>query len=169
MNTQVKQMLEFGLVFAGAVILLDVFLSQIQIFDWLALGLVFFLAAVVMVGSVAHTIPRQKRKSIVFEQKEDGFQQLADTVNAAMYGHNRTSMRILSEHLKSIALGTVAARTKLSKKEILELAEHDKTALENLVRDEVIAKLLCGYQPRDERLSEDEIEKTLTKIESWSH
>jgi len=168
MNRQIKQILELGLFFAGAVILVDVLLSQIEVLDWFALGLIFFLIAAIIVGSVARTVPTQRGKSITLQQKDDEFQQLADIVDAAVYGHDRNSMRILSEHFKSLALGTVAARTRLSKKEILELAENDKPTLEDILKDEGMAKLLAGYQPRDEPPSENEFERILSKIESWS-
>ena len=168
MNRQSNQILELGLFFGGAVIVLDVFLSQVQALDWFALGLIFFLASAIILGSVARTVPTQKEKSITLQQKEDEFQQLADTVNAAVYGHDRKSLRILTEYLKSLALGTVAAGTMLSKKEILELAENDKQTLEDVVKDEEMIKLLTGHQPRDEPLSEHEFEKMLSKIETWS-
>lgn len=168
MNGQATQILLIGLFFAGAIIVLDLLLTQLPVLDWFALSLIFLLAATAILGSVARTVPRQTGKSISIQQKEDEFQHLADVVNAAVYGHDKESLRILSERIKSLALGTIAARTKMSKKEIMELAENDKQSLRAIVQDEEMIKFLAVYQPQDEALSQKEFEEKLSKIEGWS-
>lgn len=168
MNRQATHILQLGLFFAGAVIVLDVLLTQLSILDWFALGLVFFFVAATILDSVARTVPTQTRKSQPFQQKKDEFQHLVDIVNAAVYEHDKKSLRMLSEHIKSLAVGTIAARTRMSKKEILELAENDKQALQAIVQDKKITKLLAGYQPQDEAPTEKEYEEMLSQIESWS-
>jgi hypothetical protein len=85
-----------------------------------------------------------------------------------VYGHEKESLRILSEHIKSLALGTIAARTRLSKKEILELAKNDRQSLQAIVEDEEMIRCLAGYQPQDEAPIEQELEEILSKIEGWS-
>ena len=168
MNTQATQILQLGLFFAGAVIVLDLLLTLLPVLDWFALSLLFLLAAAAILASVARTVPRQTGKSISLQQREDEFQHLADVVNAAVYGHEKESLRILSEHIKSLALGTIAARTRLSKKEILELAKNDRQSLQAIVQDEEMIRCLAGYQPQDEAPSEKEFEEILSKIEGWS-
>ena len=168
MNKQTTQILELGIFFAGAVIILDVLLAQIPLLDWLALGLAFFLAAALILGSVSRTIPKQARKAISIGQKEDQFRHLADVVDAAVYGRNKMALRILSEQLKSLALGTIAARARLSRKEILELAEKEPQSLSAIVQDEEMRRLLAGYPPLGEGVSEKELEEILFRIESWS-
>jgi len=168
MNRQAKHILELGLFFAGAVIILDVLLIQIPVLDWFALGLTFSLVATLILGSVARTVPWQTHKSILSRQKEDEFQHLVNVVDAAVCAHDGKSLRILSKHLKSLALGAIAARTRLSKKYILELAERDRPSLQAIVQDEGMVNLLADYRPQDEALNEKELEQTLFKIESWS-
>ena len=168
MNREVTQILQLGLFFAGAVIVLDLLLTQLPVLDWFALSLIFLLAAAAILGSVTSTVPRQTGRSISFQQGEDEFQHLADVVNAALYGHDKGSLRILSEQIKSLALGTIAARTRLSKKEILELAENDKKSLQAIVQDEEMMRCLAGYLPQDKAPSEKKFEDLLSKIEGWS-
>jgi len=168
MNTQAKQILQLGLFFAGAIIVLDLLLTQFPVLDWFALSLIFILVAAVILGSVSRTVPRQRGKPLSLQHKEDEFQHLADVINAAVYGRDKTSLRILSEHIKSLALGTIAARTRLSKKEILELVESDRKSLQAIVHDEEMIRCLEGYQPQDKGPSEREFEEMLSKIESWS-
>jgi hypothetical protein len=168
MNTQATQILQLGLFFASAVIILDLLLTQLPVIDWLVLSLVFLLAAVVILGSVARTVSRQASGPVSLQPREDEFQRLANVVHAAVYGNDKKSLRILSEHMKSLALGTIAARTRLSKKEILELAKNDKQSLQAIVQDEKMLRCLAGYQPQDEAPSEKEFEEMLSKIESWS-
>jgi Na+(H+)/acetate symporter ActP len=169
MNRQVRQVLELGLFFAGAVILLDVVLAQMQILVWFALAVTFLFVAAIILASVARNVSTQKAVARLRHQKEDPFQELAENVDAAVYAHDRKSLRIVWERLNSLALSAVAARTRLSKKEVLELAKNDKSALEGIVKDVWMVKLLIGYQPRDEPTSEDELEKILSEIENWSH
>jgi hypothetical protein len=168
MNSQATQILQLGLFFTGAVIVLDLLLTQLPVFDWFALSLIFLLAAAAILGSVARTIPKQTGKSMSLRQKEDELRHLADIVDSAMYGHDKQSLRILSEHIKSLALGTIAARTRLSKKEILELAANDKQSFQAIVQDEEMVRCLAGYQPQNKAPSEKEFEEMLSKIESWS-
>jgi len=168
MNRQAKHILELGLFFAGAVIILDMLLTQLPVLDWFALGLTFSLMATLILGSVARTVPWQAHKSLLSRQKEDEFQHLVNVVDAAVYAQDGKSLKILSNHLKSLALGAIAARTKLPKKDILELAENNWRSLQGIVQDEEMVNLLAGYRPHDEALSEKDLEQTLSKIESWS-
>jgi membrane protein implicated in regulation of membrane protease activity len=168
MNRQAAQILQLGLFFAGGVIFLDLLLTQLPDLDWLVLSLVFLLAAVAILGSVTSVVPRQTGRSISLQQRENEFQRLANVVNAAVYGHDKGSLRVLSEHVKALALGALAARTRLSKKEILELAENDKQSLQAIVQDEEMMRYLAGYQAHDEAPSEKKFEEMLSKIEGWS-
>jgi len=168
MNRQATQILELGLFFAGAVIILDLLLAQLPVLDWLALGLFFLLVAAAILGSVARAVPKQTGKSISLQQKEDEFQHLADLVNAALYEHDKGSLRILSRHIQSLALGTIAARTRLPKRQILELAKNDKQSLQAIVQDEEMIRCLAGFQPQGEAPSKKEFEEMLSKIEGWS-
>jgi len=93
---------------------------------------------------------------------------LTQAVNSALYGQDKKSLKILSEHIKSLALGAIAAQTRLTKKEILELAANDKQALQAVVQNDEIIKFLAGYQPQDRAPTEKEYEEMLSKIESWS-
>jgi hypothetical protein len=167
MNRQAKHILELGLFFAGAVIILDVLLTQIPVLDWFALGLTFSLMATLILGSVARTVTWQTHKSMLSHQEEDEFQYFVNLVDAAVYAHDGKSLRILSKHLKSLALGAIAARTRLSKKDILELAENNPPSLQVIVQDEEMVNLLATYR-QHEALNEKELEQTLSKIDSWS-
>jgi predicted TIM-barrel enzyme len=69
------------------------------------------------------------------------------------------------ERFKSIVLGAIAVRTKLSKREILELAENHPETLRAVVRDDEIMLLLAGYQQFGGPLSEKELEGMLSKIQ----
>jgi hypothetical protein len=169
MNQQIKQILELGLFFAGAVIVLDAVLFQMQVLTWFGLGLIFLFVATIIVASVARTVPTQKTRSRPLRQREDSFRELADIVNAAVYVHEGKSLRLLWERVNSLALSTVAAETGLSKKEISELANSNRPALDDIVRDEWMISLLADHKPREEPTTEDELGKILTKIENWSH
>ena len=168
MKREAKRILEWGVFFACAVIILDVLLIQIPILDWLALGIVFFFAAALIVASIARSVPWEKRRAISIPQRRDELQRLADIVDAAVYEGDGNSSRILLEQVKSIALGAIAGRTKLSKREILELAENHREDLRAVVRDEEIMAVLVGYQQLGRSLSEKELEGMLSRIQDWS-
>ncbi len=154
--------------FAGAVIILDVLLIQIPVLDWFALGVVFFFAAALIVGSIARSIPWERRRAISISQTRSELQQLADIVDAAVYRGDTNSSRILLEQVKSIVLGAIAVRTKLSKREILELAENHPENLRAVVRDDEIMTFLAGYHRFGDALGEKELEGMLSKIQDWS-
>lgn len=168
MNREAKQILELGMFFAGAVITLDVLLIQIPVLDWFALGVVFCLAAALIVVSIARSVPWERRRAISISQTRSELQHLADIVDAAVYGGDRTSSRILLEQIKSIVVGAIAVRTKLSKREILELAETHPENLRAVVRDDEIMMFLAGYQRFGDALSEKDLEGMLSKIQDWS-
>ncbi len=168
MNPEAKQVLELGVFFACVVIILDVLLQQIPTLDWFALGLAFSLVAAIIVGSMARSIPWQRQKVMPIPQPRNELQRLADRIDASVYAGDINSSRILSEQIKSIALGAIAVRTKLSKREILELAENHPEELWALVRDDEITKFLTDLQPLGGPLTEKDLEEMISEIEGWS-
>ncbi len=168
MNPEAKQVLELGVFFGCVVVILDVFLIQIPTLDWFALGLTFSLVAAIIVGSMARSIPWQRQKAIPIPQPRNELQHLADMIHASVYAGDVYSSRILLEQIKSIALGAIAARTRLSKREILELAENHPEELRALVRDDEITKFLTDLQTPGRSLGEKDLEQMISEIEGWS-
>jgi hypothetical protein len=166
MNNRSRQFLRIGAFFAVAVILLDLLLFQIPILEWLGLGLSFALVAAILIGVVAQGVPKQTPKSVPGQQNEDDFEHLTNTVEAGIWGGHKGAKRILSEHLKSLTVGVIAARTKLSKKEILNLLENDPQSLHNIVHDGDLLRLLLDCQKLGEGLNERNLEQALLKIGS---
>ncbi len=168
MNPQARHILELGMFFAGAVIILDALLIQIPLLDWFALGLAFFFIAALILVSIAREVPWQTRRAIMLPETRNELEYLTDVIDAAVYRGDANASRILSEEIKSIVLGAVAVRTRLPKKEILDLAENHPESLRAMVRDDGIMKLLAGYLPLGASLTEEKLEQTLSKIASWS-
>jgi hypothetical protein len=171
MNRQTTKVLQVGAFLTVAVIALDFFLPPAQyrmgpVLGWLGLGLVFFLAAAILIGIVAQGIPKQTIKLVSGQKKEDEFSHLAKTVEAGVWGGDRNAKRILSQHLQSLVLGVIAARTKLPKKEILSLMENDPHSLHNILHDEDLLGLLLDGQNLGENLKEGDLQNILLKI--WS-
>lgn len=167
MNRQTTQILELGIIFAVVVAFADVFLIQLPVLDWLALAVAFFFVAAVILDSVARLVPSEKRKLQSTREIDDELQYLADVIDRAINRHEHESLQLLSEKLRSIALGTVAARRKLSKKEILELARNDPSSLLAIVKDEQIVRLLLGNAQMPEVADRHQVEELLSKIEDW--
>jgi hypothetical protein len=168
MNKQVAQTLQMGAFFTGAVIILDMLLARIPVLEPFALGLVFCLAAASILVSVAHSVPRETLRATAIRHKEQELQDLTVTIDAAIYQRDKKSLKILSEELRSLALGTIAGQTRLPKKEILELATNEPESLQAIVRDERIMKLLARNGPFAGGVSEKELEGMLSEILSWS-
>jgi hypothetical protein len=171
MNRQTTQVLQVGAFLAVAVIALDFLLpptqnSGLPVLGWLGLGVVFFLAAATLIGIVAQGIPKQTLKFVSGQKNEDEFSHLAKTVEAGVWGGDRNAKRILSQHLQSLAIGVIAARTKLPKREILNLMENDPQAFRNIVHDEDLLRFLLDSQNLGENLKEGDLQNILLKIGS---
>lgn len=168
MNAQARHVLQLGVFFAGTIIILDALLLQIPVLDWLALGLAFFFIAASILASIARRVPWQRRKVISIPETRNELEYLAGVIDSALYRDDPNSSRTLSEEIKSIVLGVVAVRTRLSKKEILELAENHPENLRVMIHDDVIMRLLASHPQLDANLTEEKLEQTLSKIDSWS-
>ncbi len=168
MKKQAARILQMGAFFAGAVIILDMLLARIPVLESFALGLVFCLAAALILDSVAHSVPKEALRATAVRHKEEELQYLADAIDAAIYQRDKKSLRILSEEVRSLALGTIAGQTRLSKREILELATNESQPLQAIVRDERMMKLLARNGPFAGGVSEKELESVLSEILSWS-
>ncbi len=168
MKKEVTHILQMGAFFAGSVIILDLLLTKIPVLDWFALGLVFCLAGALILDSVAHLVPKETLRATEIRDKEEELQYLADAIDAAIYQRDKRSLKILSEELRSLALGTIAGQTRLSKKEILELSANDPQSLQAIVRDERMMKLLSRNGPFAGGVSEKELEGVLSEILGWS-
>ncbi len=165
MNRQVTHLLQLGVFFTAAVIILDLLLVQIPVLDWFALAVAFMLAATLILDSMLRLVPREKRRPTSNQQIEDEFQYLTHIVDKAINDHDEMSARILSEELRSLVLGTIAARMRLSRKEVLEQVENDPESIRRTVRDEEIMKLLIGNISVTELMDERQFEKILATIE----
>ncbi len=168
MNAQVRHILELGVFFASTIIILDALLIQIPVLDWFALGLAFFFIAASILASIARQVPWQRRKVISIPDTGNELEYLAHVIDSAVYRGDPNSSRILSEEIKSIVLGVVAVRTNLSKREILELAENHPENLRLMIQEDGIMKFLASYPQLDASLTEEKLEQTLSKIDSWS-
>ena len=167
MNKQVARIVQLGIIFTVIVVFLDVFLIQLPILDWLALGVTFFFVAVAILDSVASLVSKEKPKLGSRPEKDDELQYLSDVVDRAINRNEHESLGVLSEKLRSIATGAVAVRTKLSKKEILERADNDPSSLLAIVKDQQIVKALAKNAML-EGVKREQIETLLSKIEGRS-
>lgn len=167
MNRQIAQVLQLGIIFTVIVVFLDVLLGQLPILVWLGLGVTFFFVAVAILDLVASLVSKEKPRLDSKHEKYDELQYLSEVVDRAANRNEHESLEVLSEKLRSIALGAVAVRTKLSKEEILELANDNPSFLLAVVKDEQIAKAL-GRNAVLEVANRDQIESLLSKIEVWS-
>ena len=166
MNRQSTDVLRVGAFLGVAVIILDLLLSQLPVLDWLGLGFFFFFGAVMLIAIVAQTVPKHNLKLVAGLKSDDDFSHLAKTVEAGLWGGDRNAKRMLSKQLQSIAIGFIAARTKLPKREILSLMENDPQTLRNLVHDDDLLRLLNDDPKFEENLNEGNLQSILLKIGS---
>ena len=165
MNRQATHLLKLGAFFTAVVIILDVLLIQITVLDWFALGVAFMLIAAIILDSMIRLVPREKSRPTSNQQIEDKFQYLTHIVDRAITDHDEMSARILSEELRSLVIGTIASRMRLSRKEVLEQVENDRESIRATVRDDEIMKLLLGDTPMHELADGKQLERILAKIE----
>lgn len=166
MNNRVTETVQLGIVFGVIVVFLDVFLLQLPILAWLALGLAFFFVAVIILESVTRLVPSERQRPLSNLMPEDELQHLSSVVQRALDDHDQDAQNVLTEKLKSIALSTVAARMRLSKREIMELAENNPDSLHTIVVDPEMLELLSGKTSNHQ--DRQRLNQLLSKIEGLS-
>jgi len=167
MRQQVASILQIGIAFTAVVMFLDVLLNEYPALNWLALTVLFSLVAAIILDLLARGIPTEKRPLRPPPQRERDLDYLEGIVENAISRHDERSCRVLYEKLRSIALGTVAAKTRRTKKEILELAQMDTKALLGLVEDSAILGLIVGNASAMRYDGHQRVEELLSRIEAW--
>lgn len=165
MNTQSKQILEWGVFFASVVIMLDVFLIQIPLLDWFALGIVFLFASLSILVSIVHTAPSHVRKQISTYESGNDLEYLTAVVEGALYGGDPSASRILADEVKSLMLSAIALRTRLSKREVLKRIESDSETRKGIPPDDRMTQFLLAYRQLGENFNQEKLQKTLAEIE----
>jgi hypothetical protein len=163
MNDRVTETIQIGIIFGIIVVFLDVFLFQLPVLAWLALGLAFFFVAVIIIESMTRLVPRERQRLPSKLVHEDELQHLSLTVHRALDMHDQEAQSMLAEKLRSIVLSTLAARMKVSRREIVDLAEKNSDSLQAIVSDKEMLGLLSGKKSNHE--SAQQIDQLLSKIE----
>jgi hypothetical protein len=168
MKEHVKSVLQIGLGFVVVVVFLDFLLISYPALNWIVLTLVFFLVAVMILDLLARHISNEKQWLQSKPHAKDDLLHLEGIVNGAIKGDDAMSRRVLHDRLQSIALGAIAAKTRLTKTEILELAENNPAALREIIKDNTILGLIVR-DPRTTRfVNYPSVEELLSRIEAWS-
>ena len=163
MNDRVTATIQLGIIFGIIVVFLDVFLYQLPVLAWLALGLVFFFVAVIITESVTRLVPTERQRPFSKLVHEDELQHLSLIVHRAVDMHDPEAQNMLAERLWSIALSALGARMKVSRGEIVDLAEKDPDALQANVDDKEMLELISSKKSSHE--SAQQLDQLLSKIE----
>ena len=165
MNKETSEILQLGVVFGVIAVFLDLFLIPLPVLNWLALGVAFLFVSVIILQSVASLVPRQTRIISSPPEKSDELDDLTEVIGRA-YGKNQNeSIDVLTDKLRSIAINTVAAKTRFSKKEVMDLAANDPAFLARMLNDEQLSSLVAEGYHRHERLNYSQVNQLLMKIE----
>lgn len=165
MNKETSEILQLGVVFGVIAIFLDLFLIPLPVLNWLALGVAFLFVSVIILLRVASLVPMQSRSVCSRPEKSDELDDLTEVVERAYGKHQSESIDVLTDKLRSIAINTAAAKTRLSKKEVMDLAEGDPASLARMLDDEELSSLLAEGYHGHERLKYSQVNHLLMKIE----
>ena len=168
MKQQVRSILQLGIAFTAVVAFLDLLLMGYPSLNWLALTVVFLFVAVMILDLLARHMSHARHQLNSNPQREDDLHYFEGIVDRAINEHDQQSGRILYERLRSIALGAVAARTRQTKKEILEIVEKDPEGLQALVKNNPILGLIVGDPLSIRYYDSESVEELLSRIEAWS-
>jgi len=163
MNDRVTGIIQLGIIFGILVVFLDVFLYQLPVLAWLALGLAFFFVAVIIIESVTRLVPTVRPRVPSKLVHEDELQHLSLIVHRALELHDQQAQSMLGEKLRSIVLSALAARMKLSRGDLVQLAERNADSLQAIVNDKEMLGLLSSKKSNHE--SAQQLDQLLSKIE----
>lgn len=168
MKQHVKSVLQIGLGFTVVVVFLNFLLIGYPALNWMVLTIVFFLVAIMILDLLARHTSNEKQWLRSKAHRKNDLRHLEAIVNGVINRHDEVSRRVLYDRLQSIALGAIAAKTRLTKMEILELAENDPATLREIVKDNTILGLIVG-DPQNARFADyHSVEELLSRIEAWS-
>jgi hypothetical protein len=168
MNKQATQILQLGVFLSALVVFLDIFLMQLPVLDWLGLGVAFFFVAILILDLTAQLAHQEKHPATSKHQEHDELEWLEELADRAVHGHHPESINVLSERLRSLAITTVAARKRLTRKELQELADNDPKSLDSIVKDAQMVKLLARNASALKTGSRLEFEELISRIVNWS-
>jgi len=166
LKEQLRGILWIGLFFSIVVAVVDFFLARIPVLNWAALTVSFAFLAIFVLDLVVKLVPRS-RPAVPppSEWHEDELQRLARLVGNALVKHDPESLSVLQGRLRSVTLTTIAERASLAETQIVQLAEHDAAALQEITEDKLISDLIAC--PASVRVDDPQtIEKVLSKLES---
>jgi hypothetical protein len=167
MNNRAGDIIKLGLIFASAIVVIDAFLAPFSAsLDWFSLAILFLFLAIAMLISVTSAIPWGTRKLPSVSRERNDLDYLTDLIDAAIYRKDSNASRILSDEIKSLSLGAIALRARLSKQELLELIERDPESLQGIVRDSKTTKLMADYRQASTSFNEERLQKVLSEIQS---
>ena len=163
MNDRVTKTIHLGIIFGIIVVFLDVFLYQLPVLFWVALGLAFFFVAVIITESVTGLVSSEKQKLPSDLVHEDELHRLSLVIHRALDMHDQPAQIMLAEKLRAIALSALAAQMKVSGEEMVRLAEGNSDSSQALVNDKEVLGLLSSKKSNYE--SAQQLDQLLSKIE----
>jgi len=167
MNKQASELLQLGVIFGIIVVVVDLFFIPYPVLNWLALSVAFFFVSAIILDSVSRLVARQSRHATSAPSGTDELDYLTDVVERAIGSDQHESMEILRDKLKSIAVSTLAARTRESKDEVLELAS--RGLLGKTLKDEELLQLMSANHSAAGPLNYRRVNELLTRIEGMTY
>jgi len=169
MKKQTRALVEIGLAFITASILLDYFLGAYQILLWPALGFEFILFGIMILntlrGRVASgAVKREPSKT----QSEDELTRLEHLCKLAIEQGDQAAANILSERVRSLAFAAAANHLDTSETTLRTMSEEDPTLLQTQVRDPELFNALTTKGDMIQRGDTNFLKNLLGKIEEWT-
>jgi hypothetical protein len=169
MKKQTLTLIELGIVFLTAAIVLDYVLGGYQILLWPSLAFEFALLGVMIFSSLwEHTPQTSGRGQKIIRQNETELTRLEHICKAAILQGDETAQNLLSERVRSLALAAARSRLSTPQTTLTGIAREEPELLQSRTEEPDFLRALGTNGNMIQRGNSQVLERLLEKIEEWT-
>ena len=168
MRRLAKSVVELGIAYIFAVIVLEFFLAHYEILILPILGVVFIFFSLLIFNTLLPlAVKSEVGRAQIREKGEDELQRLERLVRRAMQDHDSEAADALGERLRLLALQIASYRTEAPLSQLDEESEDRTFLLSQIIQDEPMVRLLTSGPNASAPDGAREIEAVLSTLEGW--
>jgi hypothetical protein len=162
-------LIEIGIVYLIASIIIDFLLGAYQILIWPVLGFIFVFFAAMIVGVVWDPTLREPAEYVPQPNtREDDLARLQSLCEAAVDQGNESAKRLLSQRISSLTFAAAAHHLKMPESTLRNMAEQEPFRLRTKIEDQRILHTLTTHDNIISKGDWKTLDDYLNRVEAWT-